>query len=117
MQVDHTGQIEPTLIGGDVGNVTGPHGVGLLGLEVAIQQIGRNGQVVLAVSGDDILAFAPGFNTAQLRQFLDTIFPNPHVLGHKFFPDSGPAVFTFTASVGCFDVCQHGFVAELPARL
>jgi len=49
MQVDHGGQIEPTLIGGDVGNVTAPYGVGLLRLEVAIQQIGRNGKVVLAV--------------------------------------------------------------------
>jgi len=117
MQVDYSGQVQPTLIGGDVGNVTGPHGVGLRGLEVAIQQIGCNGQVVLAVSGNDIPALASGFNAVQFHQFLDTVFSDAHALGHKFFPDPGPAVFAFTARVGCFDVRQHGFVAELPARL
>ena len=105
------------MAGRTVGNVTGPHGVGQFGLEVSIRKIGRNGQVVLAVSGDDIPALAPGFNAVQFHQFLDTVFPDPHALGHKFFLDPGPAVFAFTASVGCFDVCQHGFVAEAPARL
>lgn len=59
MQVNHSGQVQSTLIGGDIGDVIGPHGVGLLGLEVAMQQIGRNGQIVLAVNGYDTICACP----------------------------------------------------------
>lgn len=45
-QIKHCRQIQPTLIGGDVGDVAAPHLVGRLGREVAHQQVRRNGKIV-----------------------------------------------------------------------
>ena len=62
VQVDHRSQVQPALIRGDVGDVAGPHGIGLISLELAIQQIGRNGQVVSAAGGYHIATFAAGLD-------------------------------------------------------
>ena len=90
------------------------HGIGLNRLELAIQQIGRNGQVVLAVGGHHIPALAPGLDAVLFHELLNTVFANPHTPCQQFFPDSGPTVFTFTTGVRCLDMRQHSFVAQSP---
>ena len=52
-QVDHGGQVQPALAGGDVGDVAGPDPVGRIHRELAVEQVGRNGQRMFAVGGDD----------------------------------------------------------------
>ena len=54
------------------------HGIGLNRLELAIQQIGRNGQVVLAVGGHHIPALATSLDAMLLHELLDTILANSH---------------------------------------
>lgn len=57
-QVNDRGQIQPAFVGGDVGDIARPDLIGCSRSEVALQQIRRDGQIMLAVSGDDKLALA-----------------------------------------------------------
>jgi hypothetical protein len=50
-QVQHHGQIQPSLCGGDVGHVAGPDGVRRVHGEVAREQVWRDGQSMVAVGG------------------------------------------------------------------
>ena len=49
---------------------------------------------------------APGFNTVQLHEPLDTVLADPRTLTKQLFPDTGPAVFAFAAGMGYFDAGQ-----------
>ena len=59
VQVDHRRQVQPALIGGNVGDIASPHLVRCLGLEVARKQVRRYRQVMFAVGGDDKLSLTP----------------------------------------------------------
>ena len=59
-QVNHCCQVQPALVGGDVGDVACPDLIGRSRGEVALHQVWGNGQMVFAVGGDDKLAFASG---------------------------------------------------------
>ena len=67
-QVQHRGQVQSALVGGDVGDVVAPDLIGRLGREVALQQVWGNRGIVFIVRGDDKLSLAPGLNAAELRQ-------------------------------------------------
>ena len=49
MAANHARQVHPALLGWDIGDVSCPHLVGLLGMQVARQQIVGNGQLVFAL--------------------------------------------------------------------
>ncbi|MNI61679.1 hypothetical protein D3C73_1169620 [compost metagenome] len=48
-EVEHTGQVQPTLPAGNVGNVCDPDFVRLGRRKFLIQQIGSNGQIVIGI--------------------------------------------------------------------
>ncbi len=111
VQVDHGCQIHPALISLNVGDVCRPHLVGLLGAEVARQQIVSNGQLVFAVGGDDELSLASGANALALHEFSDPLFAYFEPSGQQLFVDFGPAVFAFDLEVNGPDMGeQSGFV-------
>src|SRR3954454_8059371 len=72
VQVHDGGQIEPSLAGRDIGDIGEPDPVRRGSGEVAIEQIGRDRQVVLAVGGPDpSWPRHDGANTMTAHQALD----------------------------------------------
>ena len=59
-EVNNGGQVQPTVVRGDVGDVASPDLIGGFRGEVALHQVRRNGQMVFAVRGDGKLALASG---------------------------------------------------------
>ena len=68
--------------------------------------------MVLAVRGDDKLAFAPGADTVQLHEAAYPLFANPVTTRDQLFPHLGAAVFHFDFCVDGADVGQQCFVAH-----
>jgi hypothetical protein len=68
--------------------------------------------MVLALGGDDELAFAPGSDTVQLHQAAYPFFADPMTTRHQLFPHLGPAVFPCDFSMDGADVGQKCFVAH-----
>ena len=64
MQVDEASQVQPTLVGGDLGDVTTPELAGLLEVETALHQVRCHRQIVFAVGSDHELALGLGTNRA-----------------------------------------------------
>ncbi len=52
MQINHHGQIQPTLPGPDITDISRPFLVGSVGMEITVQQVGRDVETVIAVSGN-----------------------------------------------------------------
>lgn len=78
VQVQQVRQVQPALVGGTVGDVGFSHLVRLLGCEVALKQVERNGPVVLAVGGDNKLlplALMPWSFIIFLTGSLPTLMP------------------------------------------
>ena len=99
IQVENNHQIQPTLFGLDIGDVASPHRIRLHRLEVAIKQVRRNRQVMLAVRGDNKFTFPPRFDVVPLHEPLDTFFTYLDAVCPQLFPDSRPAGFAFAASM------------------
>ena len=59
-QLDHHGQVKPALISGDVRDVADPDVVGFGYGELAVEQVWRNRQFVIAVSGEPEASLAFG---------------------------------------------------------
>ena len=64
-EINDCRQIQPALIGLDIGDRASPHSIGSTRLEVAIEQVWRYRQVVLAVRGYDEFALPTGFDAVQ----------------------------------------------------
>jgi hypothetical protein len=72
-QVDHHGQVQPALVGGDVGDVAAPDPVRSLGREVPGQQVFGHRQAVFAVGGDDELPLAARLDAVRLHEALHAV--------------------------------------------
>ena len=105
-QVNDRSQVQPALVGGDIGDVTRPNLIGGCRGEVALYQVRRNGQMVLAVRGDDKLALASGTDEVLLHQAAYPLFADPMSTRHQFLPHLGPAVFPFDFCMDGADVRQ-----------
>lgn len=115
-QVQHRRQVQPALVGGDVGDVAALDLIGRLGREVALQQVRGNRQIVFTVRGDDKLSFAPGLDAVALHQLSHSFLSHANVSGQQFLPHLGPTVFLFDLGVDRLDVNQQGFIADALVR-
>ena len=111
-QIQNHGQIQPTLVGRDVGDVTRPHLVGCLSSEVALQQVRCNGQLVFAVRGDHKLFLASGLDAVLFHHASYALFAHSDATCHQFFAHLGPAVFLPDLGVDGPNMDQQGFVAD-----
>ena len=111
-QIQNHGQIQPTLVGRDVGDVTRPHLIGGCCREVALQQVLGNGQLVFAVGGDHELSLAPGFDTVLLHHAPHALLADTDASGHQFLSHLGPAVLLLDLGVDGPDMGQQGFIAD-----
>jgi hypothetical protein len=114
-------QMEPSLAGLDVGDVSGPDPVRGRRSKVAIEQIGRDRQVVLAVGGPEPpWPRQDGANTVAAHQPLDATTACPVALGLQFAMDTRAAITFVIVVMDPFDVVQQGEVfggsAALRAR-
>src|SRR5512144_163313 len=69
-EVLHRGKVEPTLVGGNVADVSQPHRVGNGDLEVTVEQVWRHGVRVPTVGGDWQAALPAGRPKAVLLHQL-----------------------------------------------
>jgi len=111
-QVQHHGQVQPAFFSRNVGDVTGPHLIGRVGREVALQQVLCNGPVVPAVGGDDKLSFAPGLNGVLFHHEAHALLTQANAACHQFLPHLGPAIFLFDLGVDGTDESEQGFIAD-----
>ena len=116
-QVDHGGQVQPAIAGGDIGDVAGPDPVGRIHRELAVEQVGRNGQRMFAVGRDDKLSLAPRFDAVHLHGLLHPLPAHTKASAQQLFPHAGPAVLALDLGVNHTDVGQQIFIADSPAGL
>src|SRR3954468_4759073 len=113
VQVHDGGQIEPSLAGLDIGDIGEPDPVQRGGGEVAIEQIGRDRQVVLTVGGPDpSRPCHDGANTVAAHQALDASTTCAPTLSLQFAMDTWAAVAFVTVAVDLLDVDQQGTVGD-----
>ena len=72
-QVTDHSQVKPALISGDVHDVADPGFIGLGYAELAVEQVWRNRQLVIAVGGDLGTPLATGTDTVQLHELLHSL--------------------------------------------
>ena len=82
------------------------------GSEVAIEQVRCNRQVVFAVRGHNVFAFASGSDAVIFHQSLYPALSRMHAVGKQGLPDAQPAIFASCDSMGSLDVNQQCFVTE-----
>lgn len=85
-EVFDRGEIEPAFVGRNVRDIRKPHGVSRRDLELAVQQIWRDGVSMTAVGGDRRPPLAPGW--AKTAQF--------HELGDGFSRDAMASALEFS---------------------
>src|SRR6266581_274666 len=105
VQIHHGGQIEPALIGLDVGDVGEPNPVRRGGYEVALEQIRGNREVVTAVGG----AYPSwprhdGPDTVAAHQSLDATAARPAPLSPQLGMDARAAIAAIGVAVNPLDV-------------
>lgn len=112
VQVEHDYQVQPALMGGDLGEVRGSNLVGTLGREAAPQQVGRKGLVVRDVGGDSKLSLAHALDAVLLHELLhpQLAYSNPPC--KQLMPHPGPAAFTLDLSADGPDKHQQGFATD-----
>lgn len=96
-----------------VGDVTDPNPVRRAHAELAVQQVGRNGQAVVAVGRHLEATLALGPNAMQLHQLLDPLFAYPDTSGHQLSPRARPAIGAVGFGVDDFDMHQQCVVAAV----
>jgi len=87
MQIDHHRQIEPALCRPDIGNITRPFLVWLVGMEVPIQPVGYNVEAMMAIGCCFVFLGS---------DHIDTIIP--HQSPHAPMPN---------AQAGLFQLLRH----------
>jgi len=112
-QVDHHGQKEPALVGGDVGNIARPDLVRLAYGELPIEQIGRDRQVVVAVGRDLESTLAASADAVKLHELLHPVLADPDAACEQLFPDPRPAVAAARFGMDHLDVNQQRIVAQM----
>ena len=81
-QIEHDSEVQPALVGCDVGDVNRAALVGCFSSEVALQQIQCNGQVVFAVHSDDKLFPASGLDAVLFHHAQYALFGKEHGTTH-----------------------------------
>ncbi len=115
-QVDHHGQEQPAFLGGDIRDVTRPRLVGRGRSEVAVQQVGRDRQIVPAVGGHHPEApLAAGTNAVLLHQPLHPLLAYADAALHQLPPDPRPAVGAAMLRIHRADMRQQRRIAQMPA--
>lgn len=66
-QLSHRSQVHPVFISRNRGNVPALQPVWRLGVEAALDQVGRDRQAVFAVGGHHEFAFGPGLDAVLFR--------------------------------------------------
>lgn len=89
-----------------------PHQVGRTGREVALQQIGLNGQTVLAVGSHDKLPLAPGLDAVVLHRPTNALLAHPDAPRQQLLPHLGPAVLLLDLGVDGPNMGQQRLVAD-----
>ena len=93
VEIQDTGEIEPALGGGDVGDVSDPDLVGGSGLWGFSQVIGSDGVVVVAVGGlDAVAALLASADAPALHETGNTVASMSTSTGTEFVGDPGRAV-------------------------
>src|ERR1017187_8106048 len=115
-QIDHYSQKQPAFLGCDVGKITDPGLVGSGHDELAIKHVGRNRQLVLAVSGGNAeTSLATRLNAVLLHQSLHPQLAHANPLRPQLSPDARPPIRTPILCIDGADVNQKCFVAEVAA--
>src|SRR5207302_6416778 len=108
VQIHHGGQIEPALIGLDVGDVGEPNPVRRGGYEVALEQIRGNREVVTAVGGArSSWPRHDGPDTVAAHQSLDATAARPAALSPQLGMDARAAIATIGVAVNPPDVVDE----------
>src|SRR5256886_5783237 len=108
VQIHHGGQIEPALIGLDVGDVGEPNPVRRGGYEVALEQIRGNREVVTAVGG----AYPSwprhdGPDTVAAHQSLDATTARPAALSPQLGMNARAAIAAIGVAMDPLDVVDE----------
>ncbi len=109
-QVDDRSQVQPALVGGDVGDVATPQVVGDLRVEAPLHQVWCHRQAVFAVSRHHKLALGSGSDAVLFHQLAHPVLAHPDAPGQQFLVHPWPAVFTLDLGMDGADVGQHSFV-------
>ena len=113
-QVDHRGQVQPALAGGDVGDVAGPGPVGRVHREITVEQVGRNGQGMFAVGGDNKFPLAPRPDAVPVHGLLHPLLAHTSAAAQQFLPHAWPAVLSLDLGMNRKDVGQQILIADSP---
>ncbi|SAK98745.1 hypothetical protein AWB75_07208 [Caballeronia catudaia] len=91
-QVEDDRQVQPAVVSPEVRDVRSPGLIGASGREVALQQVRRDRQVVVAVGGRPEAAFGLRLDAVQLHELLDAILADSNALGKQLLPHARPAI-------------------------
>jgi len=105
-QVDHHGQEQPALVGSDVGDVTHPDLVRRGHRELAVEQVGGDRQVMVAVGGHLEPFLALRANAVFLHQRLQPMLAHADAIVAELTPDAGSAVAATGLRLDRLDVHQ-----------
>lgn len=75
----YDGEIEPSLPGRDIGDISNPNLVGSVRLEIAVQEIGRDGMLVVGVGGIAERSLSHRINAQPLHDAVNTAARAPQI--------------------------------------
>ena len=111
VQIQDYGQVQPALVGGDVGDVAAPQRIGSLRRKASLHQIGGNRQMMFAVGGHHKFALGAGAYAVLLHQPAHPLLAHTHAPCEQFFVHAWPAVFALELGVYGTDVHKQGLLA------
>ena len=97
-------QIEPALRGSDIGDIPGPHLIGLRDRELAIERICRHRHPVIRLRRGAPLLHGLGSNPFGTHEPRDAVLTDPVPLLDQRVPDAGTAI-----GLAGFSVDHSGF--------
>src|SRR3954449_5860299 len=118
VQIHDGGQIEPALIGLDVGDVGEPDSVRRGGAEVPLDQVRRDREVVTAVGGPHpAWPRHDGPDTLTAHQSLDATAARPVALGPQLGMNPRAAIASACVAVYPFDVVDEVTIGDRSTAL
>jgi hypothetical protein len=111
-QIQDDRQIQPALVGPEIGDVCRPDLIGFRRREVTLQQVRRDRQIVIRVRRRDVLALVPCTNAMLRHQLANPLLAHAHATREQFLPHARPAIFAFDLRVNHLDVREQGIVAH-----